>query len=255
MFYISKNRLNRHKLWGLYHKLRTSDEFFKLWTDFLQSSITVTDPSHFFYQYVSNYVLKELIKLDHPVPQTSSATDKYEVVLTQLEQNSLRYVCGYICRRIRDKAEGKPSVFNSELALAVMELAGDEMCDESTEEWTNKLDRGGLWHVNDEAYDLFSDMEYEAKDILRMTGSTNGSDQSMKKRLKDAITQNSDILFKWSLLSSEMDDYVASVLFNKIIDLFITIRGFAFVSGCIESFKQARKQNLQNKKAIRNRIN
>ena len=254
-FQYDKLRLNKEKLWGLYHRMRTSEDFIKLWSDFMLSSVTVADPSPFFYQYVSTYVMKELIKKDHPVlSEASHASAKYEVSLTPLEQNSLRYVCGYVCRKIRDRAEAKQSSFNAQLVLGLMELAGDELCDENTEEWTNKVDRGGLWHINDETYDLFSAMEFETKGVLRAIGSAVGKsndEESVKKKIKDAITQNSDILFKWCLLSSEMDDTVASVLFNEIIDLYITIRGFAFASGCIETFKQAHKQTLQKKKALR----
>ncbi len=40
-----------------------------------------------------------------------------------------------------------------------MQLAGDEdNQDAGTESWINMLDRGGLWHVNDEVYELFVSM-------------------------------------------------------------------------------------------------
>ena len=42
----------------------------------------------------------------------------------------------------------------------LMELAGDELVEETgTELWTNMVDRGGLWHVNDQTYDLFATVE------------------------------------------------------------------------------------------------
>ncbi len=48
-----------------------------------------------------------------------------------------------------------------------MELAGDEMDEDTgTEDWINKIDRGGLWHVNDDVHSLFLEMEYEAKRFL-----------------------------------------------------------------------------------------
>ena len=60
----------------------------------------------------------------------------------------------------------RPSVSNSplkeEVEIAIIGLAGDEMDEEGTEEWTNKVDRGGLWHVNDDVYSLFLSMEFEA---------------------------------------------------------------------------------------------
>ena len=39
------------------------------------------------------------------------------------------------------------------MVLLLMECAGDEMdTDGGTEMWLNMIDRGGLWHVNDQTY-------------------------------------------------------------------------------------------------------
>ena len=42
-------------------------------------------------------------------------------------------------------------------------MTGDGLNDERTEEWTNLMDRGGLWHVDDETYDLFLAIEVELR--------------------------------------------------------------------------------------------
>ena len=52
----------------------------------------------------------------------------------------------------------------SEMVLLLMECAGDEMdSDGGTEMWLNMIDRGGLWHVNDQTYSLFVIMEEEIR--------------------------------------------------------------------------------------------
>ena len=135
-----------------------------------------------------------------------------------------------------------------------MELAGDELDeDEGNEECINRIDRGGLWHVNDDFYSLFVSMEHKAKQGLKLTSTI--PKENIKKKLKQQIHENSDVQFKWSLLSSETESHVADVIIGKIIDTYVTIRGFAFASGCIEMFKQHQKINLQKKKAIRKEIN
>ena len=95
-------------------------------------------------------------------------------------------------------------------------------------------------------------MELESKKIFTMTDAD--SKETKKMRLTRAITENEDLLFKWSLLSSEMNDSVASILFKKIIDLYIAIRGFAFASGCVEFYKQAQNKTFQKKKALRKEV-
>ncbi len=49
-------------MWGLFHQLRTSEEFEKNWTEFLENGHFNT----FFCQYVTDEVFNMLIKVDHP---------------------------------------------------------------------------------------------------------------------------------------------------------------------------------------------
>lgn len=39
--------------------------------------------------------------------------------------------------------------------LCLMDMSGDKMEEKGTEDWTNLIDRGGLWHINDQTYSLF----------------------------------------------------------------------------------------------------
>ncbi len=86
----------KHKIWGFYHQLRTSEEFVKDWTQFLKASIHVA-ASPFFYQHVTDVMLSELIKFELAARSKETTQDEPRVELTRLEQNSLRYVCGYVC--------------------------------------------------------------------------------------------------------------------------------------------------------------
>ena len=98
-----------------------------------------------------------------------------------------------------------------------MELAGDKLDeDEGTEEWINRIDRGGLWHVNNDLYSLFVSMEHEAEQAFKLTSTI--PKENIKKKLKQQIYENGDVQFKWSLLSSEKESHVADVIIGKIID-------------------------------------
>ena len=70
----------------------------------------------------------------------------------------------------------------------------------------------------------------------------------------NAVHQNGDLQFKWYLLALEIEDNVATILLKEIVDLYVSIQGFAFASGCIEFYKQAQKKTLQKKKAFRKEI-
>ena len=56
-----------------------------------------------------------------------------------------------------------------------------------------------------------------------------------------AIKSNEDVLFFGSMLSAEWDETFATNLFDRIIHLWITIRGFSYASAWIERHKNAKK--------------
>lgn len=204
-----------YTVWSKFHQLKTSQGFVDGWKQFLEEAVlnpqtqstsecTIVTP--LFYQYVTDSLFDELIKhlerSHHQVTTTSPPaactphglscckTPECTIVrLTRIEENALRYVCGFICRKLGETFSAVDEPLKGELSHAVMELAGDEVGEESTEEWTNKIDRGDLWHVNDDTYDLFADMEHESKmalhrmqDDLHESGSIN-----MKEMLTAAL--------------------------------------------------------------------
>ena len=66
-----------------------------------------------------------------------------------LQPLTLRYVSGYVCRKVRNDIE-KSSKSNKLDMLLFMPLGGDQDDEEKdTESWTNTIDRGGVWHVSD----------------------------------------------------------------------------------------------------------
>ena len=60
------HQLKKAKMWGLYHKLRTSTSFKAQWNTFGVQSIGKSLPVGF-YQYVTHEVFKQLIKEEFPV--------------------------------------------------------------------------------------------------------------------------------------------------------------------------------------------
>ena len=74
------------------------------------------------------------------------------------EQNALRYVAGYIIRKVQQKLETSTHPRKDEMVLLLMECAGDELsANFGMETWTNTIDRGGLWHINDQTYSIMEE--------------------------------------------------------------------------------------------------
>lgn len=59
-----------------------------------------------------------------------------------------------------------------------------------------------------------------------------------------AITSDEDVLFHWCMMSAnDLEDNQVSVLLNKIVEPWVTIRGYSFVSAWV---KKASKKTIQH---------
>ena len=138
-------------------------EFNKQWTDFLQTTTPLIEPV--VYQHLTDLVLKFLLQ-DH---FKIEYLNKESTEMNESERNTLCYVAGYVCRKLRTKIERENHELKEEMVLCLMDLVKDEntrACG-TDEEWTNLVDRGGLWHVKGTTYQLFCAIEYQTREVLR----------------------------------------------------------------------------------------
>ena len=111
------------------------------------------------------------------------------------------------------------------------------------------IDRGGLTHVGNMTFGVFGSMELEVKRFLNKNPSQLGA---IKQELHKKISNNEDVLFYWAILSAGWEIEESDALLKLIIEHYITVRGFSFVSGWLEKYKQANKKSIQKSK-IRNK--
>jgi hypothetical protein len=157
----SSFKREKEQIWGSYHLHRSTTDFQKCWIEFVEQSIH-QQPSPSFYQHVTHNVFQKLIKIRYPISE--SPESKVTENLTREEENALRYVAGYVVRKVRSKLKRLSTPNKDEMILCLAEMYGDEWDEEmGTEDWTNLIDRGGLWHVNDQAYNLFYAIEEEVR--------------------------------------------------------------------------------------------
>ena len=134
-----------------------------------------------------------------------------------------------------------------------MELCGDEEGDERTEFWTNAIDRGGLWHINDNTYMIFCIIEDEIRQHLKVSA-LKVMDTTTKQAILGELRKNEDLAFQWTLITADADDSVGKEVLDRIMELYLTIRGFAFASSCLEMYKQRHKKEIQKSKALRKKL-
>lgn len=181
-------------MWGEYHKLRTSSSFKAEWQKFLDKAVK-QQRSVAFYQFVTHELFKELIKMEFIV---DSKKDKTLPPLTHEEKNALRYVAGYVCRKVHDRLKQSSCPGKEVMMLCLSDMNGGDIDeDNDTDEWLRKINRGGLWKVTDEVYQLFFIMEEEMKQKL---SSSSGDIDSKRAEIIEDLLKNEDLLFQWCFL-------------------------------------------------------
>lgn len=237
-------QLKKAKMWGLYHKLRTSASFKAQWNTFGVQSIGNSLPVGF-YQYVTHEVFKQLIIKEFPV--NTEETENPLNPLTPEEENALRYVAGYVCRKVHDKLQNDRNI---SMIDCLKEMTTGDI-DNTSDNWLKLVDRGGLWHINDKVFTVFAIMEEHIRQHLSTFGS---KPEGTKQLLIDGLLQNDDLLFEWHFCTSQVDSETGMLLLKHLIKLYVTVRGFAFASSCLELYKQSQKTTLSKQKALRKKL-
>ena len=65
---------------------------------------------------------------------------------------------------------------------------------------------------------------------------------------------NEDVLFFWNMVSSTIQEEVADEVLKRIVELYVTIRGFSFAKSYLEIYKQKNKKRLQKSKSLRKKV-
>ena len=251
----TKFNAGRGKMWSTYYKIRISPTFRHTWCDFFKQTIGSIPPPNL-YQHITDLLLGKMVErhVDGIVP-INSKEDSTES-MTRIEECALRYAAGYVCKHLVDKLKKSSHPSKDKLIwclhkLEIESYGEGEPCNDDSTAWVESIDRGGLWHVSGSVYPVFYAMEEETRRHVRNMNTQHTLDV---KGLTDAITSNEDILFYWSIASADFGQEEESILLQDITKLWITVRGFAYVSGWVEQYKQLKGSTLQKKKALRKNL-
>ena len=111
------------------------------------------------------------------------------------------------------------------------------------------VNRGGLVTIDDVMYQLLVSIELELRQHFTVPNAT--INESLRDLAFREILQNEDVLFYWAVASVNWDSTEASELLKKIVEHYITVRGFSFASAFMEKYKQSIKKSTQKSKGLR----
>ena len=164
------------------------------------------------------------------------------------EENTVRYIGGYVVRQVKEKLK-KPKDDESLIILNNMIQSEKLTSSSSSEQWIETVDRGGLVRITDTAYQCFYAIEYALRRHFDVTKIDNlPSSQS----IKDQLSEDDDVQFYWCL-TGEMND-VGSSLLKLLIEKWVTIRGNSFAKSIVEQHKQVSKTSTQKSKGMHTQL-
>ena len=180
------------------------------------------------------------------------------------EQNTVRYVAGYVVRKMKKNYSDKGSVSICQCLLQMEE--GNSLPEETVDDnfmsytsaWVEIIDRGGLFKVSDRVYCFFLELELSLYPHLRKQLEINQSNSS-KEELLRTVESDEDVQFAWSLLTVDLTHSESSTLSKDVIQLWTTIRGYSIAAQFMEDYfmedyKQATRQSTKAKKSLRKEL-
>ena len=78
------------------------------------------------------FIIKKMIKVEFPLPP-SDTIEHPDRPLTFEGKNALRFVAGYVCRKVRTSLERSSIIGKDDMIFCIMSFAGDEEDDGGTE--------------------------------------------------------------------------------------------------------------------------
>jgi coiled-coil and C2 domain-containing protein 1 len=159
-------------VWKKFHEFKLSTAHLDNWKSFVNSVGNSSDGSHvnIVYQHILLTIITLLIKDRHVTDLPATSLNNQET-LSKEEEQVLRYVAGYVpfalCQKFSKQLNDTAAIFCKILATWRSCTTNSEKTFlESSNEWVQLQNRGGLFIVNDDVYIFFRTLENEARPFL-----------------------------------------------------------------------------------------
>ena len=238
----------REQLWRQFHAIRLT-ELSDIWKQFLDGLKFHLDP--LVQQYVNQELFSSMVK--SRCGSCSTVATK-AASMTKEEENIVRYASGYVPYSLMKKHERnvtEKSAFFVECLSSMAVNGEEESFLEYTREWSSKVNRGGLFEINDTSFTVFREIELCIRDKLSSTLASFTAHPGTKDQLVKEAFEDSDVQFYWSLLSTDIEDLSdADELLKEIVELWLTIRGFSIAGQWMEMYKKKSMKTTKKNKGL-----
>ena len=213
----NKRRMKLSVFWKNFHALRLSPSIQSAWHACVTSLSLPEAAEHMTLQVILKRLIGKTIQATTAVSPEPKAQE-----LTRREENVIRYMCGYVVLKIKKKFT-ICSEFVDSLQTG-FDFIGVESLQDYTKVWTEQVERGGLYHVHDNFFNLVIGIEHVCRKYLN-TNITPGD--NLISRIKSDCLQSTHITQLWSDVAS-FSTIPQNEVLSYICCLWSTIRVYAF---------------------------
>ena len=256
----------REKMWSKYHSFRISENFVKVWSEFLYPVILDVPADKIMAQFVTQDLFEMIIKEHVPSKATAVPSEEQNKLQPTTEElNALRYAAGYVLRSITAKYTSGHSCFKDDILICLTEMEA-KLDDEDdalswTKEWTMRLDRGKLIKVSNIFYALVLAIEMQVHCYFNNTtvAQLSATDEQMlpKDQVIAAVMEDDDVQFYWTMMTVDLEEEANQELLQGITGLWVTIRGFSFTKSWLQMYqatKHSEDAKDTKKKGLRKKL-
>ena len=229
------------------------------WSKFLTGrSISYSDKfaSESLFQFVMDKFLQQALSLRTTTMFPEKEESDVEPVLEMVEEQTLRYVAGYIIFSLKKKMKNSHSTVGSTL-FTLLSCWGckednekrDCSLNDYTKDWIEKINRGGLLHVSDDFYNFIVLLEKIAKRNLNGEFLVKYCGQDIRKILLEKMEKNATIQSLWDSITRKIENKnLTDILKVKVLQRWMNIRIYAFVNCWVLIMRRKASRNATHKR-------
>ena len=236
------------RIWARFHQLRIG-ELHQLWSKICRC-IDVVELDPLAIQYVNLKLFEPLVQdtfgsvaASQPAPPTS---------LTSEEENAMQYACGFIPHKLLKKYEKMDGTLAGQFVECLRNMAvvgQEESILDYTRQWMARINRGGLFPLNDLTHCFF--IAIEAIVQAELAKSVLPSENSnLSESLQERVMKDCDVQYQWTLVRG-YDFEGNEKLLLEIVKLWVTIRGFSLAASWMEEYQKANREAVRHARALR----
>jgi hypothetical protein len=217
-------RVGLAKLWRSFHVLRLSASTNKMWECCIKSCHlpdNIAAVSELTLQVILKRMMQSVIQELTSLPSSSAPPAQH---LSHKELNVIRYIAGYVVLKMKRKFPLQTSFFDN-IVSTTHNYISVETVEDYSRTWVEQVDRGGLYHVHDNLFNLLKEIEYVCCMHLDIRGIP--SERLSEKIITEAMTCTA-ITGLWCDIASSVPTEHNTPMLKAIIKLWTNIRVHSF---------------------------